>query len=389
MRVFEALACGSLLLTNDLSCQRAGRAVSGRRAPGDVSARRRICSTSWRFTSNREAAAGKDRGGRSRRGAGQAHVRPSDGAAACGGGRRRWRGSWSGRRCCHSSRSQDPDGHHAPPRCLSPPVGRVRAARRSRPVLLRPCAARGNGAHSGDRAGGARYRLRRGQTGRGAQGAASRPRSSGSSSTRRPRRRRASASTRSSPATSSGSTCRCRPAVRRDRLRRHHRAPARARPAPAPGPAMARTRGRPRSPASPTCGITPSSGRCSRATGPMSRPACSTATHLRFFTRREIEKLFFRAGFAIDEMTSVIGPGDDAAMRGPKRSGPAGPAVHRRALGPGCRRVLHLSVPGPCPAGRSARPRPDVDRDRHPQPARIHPAVPGQHPATSPTSPTS
>ena len=33
-------------------------------------------------------------------------------------------------------------------------------------------------------------------------------------------------------------------------------------------------------------------------------------THLRFFTRREIEKLFFRAGFAVDEMRSVIGPGD-------------------------------------------------------------------------------
>ncbi|MFI5455270.1 MAG: glycosyltransferase [Isosphaerales bacterium] len=43
-------------------------------------------------------------------------------------------------------------------------------------------------------------------------------------------------------------------------------------------------------------------------------------THLRFFTRREIEKLFFRAGFAIDEMRSVIGPGDGEAMRG--RSGP-------------------------------------------------------------------
>ena len=33
-------------------------------------------------------------------------------------------------------------------------------------------------------------------------------------------------------------------------------------------------------------------------------------THLRFFTRREIEKLFFRAGFAIDEMRSVVGPAD-------------------------------------------------------------------------------
>ena len=33
-------------------------------------------------------------------------------------------------------------------------------------------------------------------------------------------------------------------------------------------------------------------------------------THLRFFTRREIEKVFFRAGFVIDQMRSVIAPGD-------------------------------------------------------------------------------
>jgi len=38
-------------------------------------------------------------------------------------------------------------------------------------------------------------------------------------------------------------------------------------------------------------------------------------THLRFFTRREIEKLFFRAGFAIDQMTSIIVPGDGDALR--------------------------------------------------------------------------
>ncbi len=37
-------------------------------------------------------------------------------------------------------------------------------------------------------------------------------------------------------------------------------------------------------------------------------------THLRFFTRREIEKLFFRAWFLIDEMGSVIGPGDQEAV---------------------------------------------------------------------------
>ena len=38
-------------------------------------------------------------------------------------------------------------------------------------------------------------------------------------------------------------------------------------------------------------------------------------THLRFFTRREIEKLFHRAGFAIEGMWSVNGPGDDPSKR--------------------------------------------------------------------------
>jgi hypothetical protein len=38
-------------------------------------------------------------------------------------------------------------------------------------------------------------------------------------------------------------------------------------------------------------------------------------THLRFFTQREIEKLFFRAGFSIDAMSSVVGPGDSNAVR--------------------------------------------------------------------------
>jgi len=38
-------------------------------------------------------------------------------------------------------------------------------------------------------------------------------------------------------------------------------------------------------------------------------------THLRFFTRREIEKLFSRAGFAIEGMWSINAPGDNAAGR--------------------------------------------------------------------------
>jgi GT2 family glycosyltransferase/tetratricopeptide (TPR) repeat protein/2-polyprenyl-3-methyl-5-hydroxy-6-metoxy-1,4-benzoquinol methylase len=39
-------------------------------------------------------------------------------------------------------------------------------------------------------------------------------------------------------------------------------------------------------------------------------------THLRFFTRREIEKLFFRAGYGIDGLWSVTAPGDRAAAAG-------------------------------------------------------------------------
>jgi len=43
-------------------------------------------------------------------------------------------------------------------------------------------------------------------------------------------------------------------------------------------------------------------------------------THLRFFTRREIEKLFVRAGFAIEGMWSIKAPGDDAAGRNGTRA---------------------------------------------------------------------
>jgi len=40
-------------------------------------------------------------------------------------------------------------------------------------------------------------------------------------------------------------------------------------------------------------------------------------THLRFFTRREIEKLFVRAGFAIQGLWSITAPGDGAARNRP------------------------------------------------------------------------
>ena len=36
--------------------------------------------------------------------------------------------------------------------------------------------------------------------------------------------------------------------------------------------------------------------------------------HLRFFTRREIEKLLFRAGFSIEQLQMVPGPGDDEGL---------------------------------------------------------------------------
>jgi 2-polyprenyl-3-methyl-5-hydroxy-6-metoxy-1,4-benzoquinol methylase len=38
-------------------------------------------------------------------------------------------------------------------------------------------------------------------------------------------------------------------------------------------------------------------------------------THLRFFTRREIEKLLFRAGFAVEEMRAVCVPGEEETLR--------------------------------------------------------------------------
>jgi GT2 family glycosyltransferase/tetratricopeptide (TPR) repeat protein/2-polyprenyl-3-methyl-5-hydroxy-6-metoxy-1,4-benzoquinol methylase len=41
--------------------------------------------------------------------------------------------------------------------------------------------------------------------------------------------------------------------------------------------------------------------------------------HLRFFTRREIEKLFFRAGFSIERLQVVPGPGDEELIRGAGR----------------------------------------------------------------------
>ena len=75
-------------------------------------------------------------------------------------------------------------------------------------------------------------------------------------------------------------------------------------------------------------------------------------THLRFFTRREIEKLLFRAGFADRRDEVRVRPGRGRRASRSTRCGPGGPAVDRRALRAGCRRVLHVSVPGPSPGPR-------------------------------------
>ena len=67
------------------------------------------------------------------------------------------------------------------------------------------------------------------------------------------------------------------------------------------------------SPASPTCGITAwcdgARGELDIRIGRAARSDPSAVLHA-----PGIEKLFFRAGFAIDEMRSVVGPGDREAV---------------------------------------------------------------------------
>ena len=102
-------------------------------------------------------------------------------------------------------------------------------------------------------------------------------------------------------------------------------------------------------------------------------------THLRFFTRREIEKLFDRAGFAIAELRFAWAPGETQQDHRPgeMRIG----RLHIGGLSHADVNDFHayqyLAV-APRPG---ARLRPHLHRDRHPQPARIHPALPGQPPA--------
>ena len=238
---------------------------------------------------------------------------------------------------------------------------RPRRARRLRPVLLRPCAAGDSGPGSGDGPGGARHRLRRRPAGRGAQGAAAGRGRGHRARTRRPPRRRGSGSTRSSSATSRSSTCVSARLVRCDRLRRHPRASARARTGccARPGDWLA-----------PEGGLVASIPNVrhhsvvrSLLQGNWTYESAGLLdrTHLRFFTRREIEKLFFRAGFAIEGMWSVIAPGDDDAMPEPERAGPdwAGcPSTgFRSRMPPSSTRTSIWSAPGrsSCPTSASRR----------------------------------
>ena len=69
------------------------------------------------------------------------------------------------------------------------------------------------------------------------------------------------------------------------------------------------------SPASPTCGITASFGRCCKATGPMNQPGCSIGRICDSSLAARSRSSFHRAGFAIEGMWSVNGPGDDPAQR--------------------------------------------------------------------------
>ena len=89
-------------------------------------------------------------------------------------------------------------------------------------------------------------------------------------------------------------------------------------------------------------------------------------THLRFFTRREIEKLFHRAGFASDGMLAVNVPGEDPSQpNGPWRR-PARPAMDQRAC-PSAMPTNASSLPGEHPAlgrrnDRSSIPAPSTRR---------------------------
>ena len=317
------LACGSLLVTNDLSDNgqaelfRDGVHLATYREAEDL-------LDKLAFYLGREslreqiAAAGRAEA------IGEAHV-SATGWSGCL--REAERATVEGRRCTASSvdanrssaRGSTSSRRTARPRTIPFYFGHARPE----VLALVPETARS----------GPRHRLRRGPAGRGAQGP---PAGRG----RRHRARRggrgsgaAAASTRSSSATSSGSTCRSRPAG-------SMRSSAATSSSTCATPIGCSARRR--------AWLTPD-GRLvasipnvrhhsvvrSLLEGNWTYESAGLLdrTHLRFFTRREIEKLFFRAGFAIDEMRSVDRPGrsrrDRATCAG---DGPGGPAVASAGL---------------------------------------------------------
>ena len=194
------------------------------------------------------------------------------------------------------------------------------------------------------------------------------------------RRRRGSGLTRSWSATSNDSTSISHRLVRRDRLRRHPGAPPRPRSVAPPRAGLAcgrRAAGHqhPQRPASQRRAIA-AGGELDVRVGRTARPHAPAVLHPPRDREAALPRGLRGGG---DEVRVRTGRGRGA--RGHRGCGPGGPALHWRALPAGRRRVLHLSVPGPCPARGGARLRPDLDRDPHAQPARIHPAVPGEHPA--------
>ena len=214
-------------------------------------------------------------------------------------------------------------------------------------------AARGPGAGARDRAAGPRHRLRRGAAGRGDQGAAA-----GRGRRHRARRGRrrggaAAARRRSGSATSSGSTCDFPPgsfdAIVCADILEHLREPDRllrqARAWLAPEGRLIAS----------IPNVRHHSVVRSLLEGNWTYESAGLLdrTHLRFFTRREIEKLFYRAGFAIDE--HEVGARHRATIPA-QRNGPARSSVgrlsHRRALRRRGRRVPRLPVPGPSPGRR-------------------------------------
>ena len=182
----------------------------------------------------------------------------------------------------------------------------------SGPLLFWPCTARSVGPHPGSARAVFDIGCGAGRLGQALK-SGSRPRSWASSSTRPRRRRHGGVSIRFSSATSRCSTCHCRPggdAIVCGDILEHLRDPdnllLKARAWLTPDGTLVSS--------------IPNVRHHSVVRSILERnwtyesAGLLDRTHLRFFTRREIEKLTFRAGFAVEEMRSMIGPGDHDAV---------------------------------------------------------------------------